>query len=268
MADAITPKVAIPIRASLKVDDLSVLARSTEAVPDAAHRMDQRIGLLIVDLAAQASDIDVNDIGRRIEMKIPDVLQQHGTRNDTAFVAHQVLQELEFLRQKQNFLAAPAGGARDQIDGEIADTQDGFLGDGVAPSAQRLESRQQFEERKRLDQVIVAARTQAAHAIIDFAERADDQEGRGDAVIAQLPHDGDAVDIRQHTIDRDHRIIANRTETQRLAARRGEVHLIAAGRELFHQLTSGFRVVLDDQDTAMASRHGLAPRIATSLSVS
>src|SRR5882672_8253676 len=77
MTDTITPKVPIAISASLKVDDASVLARSTEAVPDTPNRMDQRIGLLAVDLATHAPDIDVDDIGRGIENKIPDVLQQH-----------------------------------------------------------------------------------------------------------------------------------------------------------------------------------------------
>src|SRR5205809_3667233 len=96
MADTITPKVPIAISASLNVDDVKVLARSTETVPDAANRMDQRIGLLAVDLATHTSDIDINDVGRRIEMKVPDVLQQHGPGYDAALVAHEILQQLKF----------------------------------------------------------------------------------------------------------------------------------------------------------------------------
>lgn len=42
----------------------------------------------------------------------------------------------------------------------------------------------------------------------------------------------------------------------------------AADRELFHELTGGFRVVLEDQDAAVPSRRGLSPVIATSLSSS
>jgi hypothetical protein len=56
----------------LEVVELSVLARSTETVSDTANRMDQRISLLVVHLTAQASDIEVNDICRWIEIKIPD----------------------------------------------------------------------------------------------------------------------------------------------------------------------------------------------------
>ena len=85
------PKVPIAIRASLKVDDVKVLARSTERVSDAANRMDKRIGLLAVDFATHAPDIDVDNIGGGIEMKIPDVLQQHCPRYDAAFIANQIL---------------------------------------------------------------------------------------------------------------------------------------------------------------------------------
>jgi hypothetical protein len=99
--------------------------------------------------------------------------------------------------------------------------------------------------------------TQAAHPIVDLSERTDDQDGRGDAVVAQLTHDRDAVDIRKHAINRDHGIVAGDAAAQRLAAVRSQIHLVTAGRELFHDLTGGFRVVLNDQNTAVTSRHGL-----------
>src|SRR6266702_1269448 len=183
MADAITPKVPIAISASRNVDDLRVLARSTETVPDAANRMDQRIGLLAVDLATHTSDIDIDDVGRGIEMKVPDVLQQHGPGYDAAFVAHEILQQLKFPGEKQDILAAPAGGARHQVYREIADVQDGLLDDGVTPPSQQL------DEGKRLDQIIIAPGTQATHPIVDLSQCTDDQDGCGNAVVAQLTHD-------------------------------------------------------------------------------
>src|SRR6266481_963877 len=146
MADTITPKAPIAISASLKVDDVKVLARSTETVPDTANRMDQRIRLLAVDFATHPPDIDVDDIRRGIEMKIPDVLQQHGAGYHAALVAHQILQKLEFPRKKKDGLAVAARAPRHQIDREIADTQDGLLDNGITAPAQRLDARQQFDE--------------------------------------------------------------------------------------------------------------------------
>src|SRR6267143_5234828 len=228
MTDTITPKVPIAISASLKVDDVRVLARSTEAVPDTPNRMDQRIGLLAVDLATHAPDIDVDDIGRGIEMKIPAVLQQHRPGYDAAFVANQILQKLEFARKKKNILAASAGGPRHQVDHEIANAQDGRFDDDVTASAKCLDARQQFDERKRLDQIIIAPGTQATHPVVDFSERTDDQDGCGDAVVAQLTHDRDAIDVRKHAVDRDHGIVDGEAAAQCLIAAGGQIHLVTA----------------------------------------
>ena len=148
MADTITPKVPIAISASLNVDDVKVLARSTKTVPCAANRMDQRIGLLAVDLATDAPDIDVDDICGGIEVKIPDVLQQHCPGYDAAFVANQILEKLELAGKKHNVLATPAGGPRHQVKCEIADTQDGLLDNGVTAPAKRLDARQSRRTKK------------------------------------------------------------------------------------------------------------------------
>src|SRR5882757_2666431 len=257
MADTITPKAPIAISATLKVDDVKVLARSTETVPDAANRMDQRIGLLAVDFATHAPDIHVDNICRGIEMKIPDVLQQHGAGYDAALITRQIIQKLKLPRQESDILAAPADGPRHQVDREIADTQDGFLGDGVAAAAKRLDARQQFHERKRLDQIVVAPGTQAPHPVVDFPERTDDQEGCGDAVVAQMTHDCDAIDVRKHAVDRDHGVVAGAAAAQRLVAAGGQIHLVPAGRERLDKLIGGFRVVLNDQNAAVTSRHGV-----------
>ena len=161
-------------------------------------------------------------------------------------------------------LAAPAGGPRHEVDREIADAQDGLLDDGVAAPAQRLDARQQLDEGERLDHIVVAAGAQAPHPVVDLAERADDQDGRGDAAGAQLTHDGDAVDVRKHAVDRDHGIVAGDAAAQSVVAAGGQIDLVAAAREQFHELTGGFRIVLDDQNTAVTSCHGFRLRAATS----
>src|SRR5262245_35436236 len=71
--------------AAVRGFQVRVLASSTETISDATDRVDQRIGLLVVDLATQAPDIDVDNICRGIEMHVPDVLQQHGAGDDAAF---------------------------------------------------------------------------------------------------------------------------------------------------------------------------------------
>src|ERR1700719_2681744 len=127
------------ISASLSVDDRKVLARSTEAEPHAAHGMDKGIGLLIVDLASDASDIDVDDIGGRVKMEIPYVLQQHRPRDNPTLIAHQVLENLKFARQQRDLPTPAAHRSRDEIQLEIAGVQQRFLDDGGAAPSQGLD---------------------------------------------------------------------------------------------------------------------------------
>ena len=82
-----------------------------------------------------------------------------------------------------DFLAAAIGGSTpDQV--EIADPQHRPSPPWrcVAPG---LDARQQFGKGERLDEMIVAAAAQAAHAVVDFAERANDQGRRIDAGVAE-----------------------------------------------------------------------------------
>src|SRR5579859_1639567 len=94
------------ISASLSVEERNVLARSPEAEPDAANGVNERVGLLAVDFAADASDIDIDDVGRGVKMQVPYVLQQHRPRHHLAFVADEVLENLKLARQQLDFATA------------------------------------------------------------------------------------------------------------------------------------------------------------------
>ena len=102
------PKIAIQISAYLWVDDRNVLARSTDTIPNTPNCMDQRIRLLTVYLAADATNIDVNDIGGGVEMNIPDMLPQHRPWNYEAFMTNEIFQELKFSRPQFDFAIAAA----------------------------------------------------------------------------------------------------------------------------------------------------------------
>src|SRR6266700_540246 len=164
------PKIPMQISASLKVDDRRVLVRSADTIPDTADCMDERIRLLAVDLAAQASNINVDDVGRGIEMEIPHVLQQHGARHDAALVANQIFEELKFARKQVDALGVSVSRPRHEVELEVADTQYRCLDDRVAAPSKRLDAREELGERERFDEIVVASGTQAAHAIVYLAE--------------------------------------------------------------------------------------------------
>src|SRR6516164_11009991 len=115
-----------------------VLVRGTDTIPNTPNCMDQRIHLPIVYFAPNAPNIDVNDIGRGVEMNIPDMLPQHRPWNYAAFVTNQIFQELELSRQQFDFAIAAAHCSRHQIHFEITDAQNCFLDDGCAASGKSL----------------------------------------------------------------------------------------------------------------------------------
>src|SRR5882757_6743674 len=208
------PKIPIQINANLSVDDRKVLARSPDTKAHSTNGMDKRIGLVTVDLSADASDIDVNDVGRRVKTEIPYILQQQRSRDNPTFIANQILENLELPRQQFDFPTTAARRSRYEVKRQVADTQHGFLDDGIAASGESFDTGQQFREGERLDEVIVAAGAQAAHPVIDFAQRADDQGGRDDPVLPQAPDNRDTIDIRQHAVNRHHRIFGRTSAAQ------------------------------------------------------
>src|SRR5262245_54115767 len=103
--------------------------------------MNERVGLLTVHLSADAPDVHINDVGRGVEVQIPDMLQQHRSGNDPAVVANEVLENLKFARQQLD-LPAPAGRcSRYEVELEVADTEHRFLDDGRTAPGERLHPR-------------------------------------------------------------------------------------------------------------------------------
>src|SRR6516165_376282 len=200
------------MNASLRVEeDRTVLLRSTETKSDAANGVNQRIVLTAVDLPTDTADINIDDVGRRIEMQIPYMLQQHGTRDHLTGIPGQVLQQTELSRQQLDFATTSAGAPRQQIDLQIADAQQRLFDHRSAATGERLNARQHFTECERLDEIIVAACTQAAHAIVDFTKSAKDQCRREDPLFPQAANNLDPVDLRQHAVNRHHDIISRKS---------------------------------------------------------
>src|SRR5206468_13126490 len=106
---------AMQISATLNVDDFSVLVRSTKTKPDAAHGMDEGVRFISVYLPAEPPNIDVDDVCHRIEVQVPDVLQQQRARDDLPGVTHEVREQLELLRQQLDYSASAVRGAGQKV---------------------------------------------------------------------------------------------------------------------------------------------------------
>jgi hypothetical protein len=231
------------------------LVRSTDTKPDTSYSVDERVRLLIVDLAADAPDIDVGDIGRGLEMQISYMLRQHCPRNDVALISSQIFENLKFPRQQINVPTGAAHGSLQKVELEITDLQHRFLDDRGAATGQGFHARQQFGVGKRLDEVVVSTSTQTPHLLVDLAERADDESGRGNAVFPQPLNDRNSVDSRKHTIDRHHDIFRCQSAPEPIIAVGRKINLIAIRHKRLYKLLSCFRIVFNDKNAAPTSCH-------------
>ncbi len=112
---------------------------------------------------------------------------------------------------------------------------------------QRLDSRQQFGKRKRLDQVVIAARPQSLDAIIDRTQRAQHQHGRGHIRLAQRRDQRQSVELRQHAID-DQQVVARRAcRRQPAGAVSAVLDRVAGLAQPAAHVAGGLDVVFDQQ---------------------
>ena len=108
--------------------------------------------------------------------------------------------------------------------------------------------------RERLHEVVVGARVEAGHAVVDAVARREHQDRRGDALRPQPAGDGEPVHPGHRDIEDD------RVRRPRLGVREGDptvgdsVDGVALGgeRALEHPPDRG--VVLDDEDARGAAR--------------
>src|SRR3954463_7560664 len=116
------------------------LLRRLDHVADPAHRLNQLLRVLVVDLAAQVADVDVDDIGEPVVVHIPDMLDDHRAAERTAAIAHHVLENSELLGSKVYGLGRADDFAADAIEGEIADLE--TLGSRLTAAQERADTGQ------------------------------------------------------------------------------------------------------------------------------
>src|ERR1700730_19077271 len=65
----------------------------TEHESNATHGVDERRLTGQIDLAAEPADMDVDEVSTRIEVIVPDLLEEHGSRDDLAVVPDQIFEQ-------------------------------------------------------------------------------------------------------------------------------------------------------------------------------
>src|SRR6516165_3221173 len=103
----------------------SQLHAAGESVADSPDGYDvTRLGRVRLDFRAQAIDVGVDRVLKRIVGRSPDMVEQLSSREYSRRVAHEVGEEVEFLRGQVEGQAGPPRGALIEVDLQITDSQD------------------------------------------------------------------------------------------------------------------------------------------------
>ena len=145
---------------------------------------------------------------------------------------------------------------RQPVELEIGDPIDRFLAAAAAAARQHLDAGEQFGERIGLGQIVVAAGAQALHAVVDLAERGQDQHRRLDALGAQFADHRQAIALGQHAVDDQHVVLPVEGQRQALLAVRRLVGDMADLPEGPGDVVGGVAVVFYDQQAHGGPRMG------------
>ena len=189
----------------------------------------------------------VDHVGLRIEVIVPDVLQQHGAGHHLAGMLHQIFEQAELARLQGQFFLAADDAVGEPVEFEIADAVDGLFRRTALATRQHFDPREQFGEGIRLRQIVVAAGTQALDAVVDLAERGEDQRRRAVALLAQRADQRQAVALGQHAVHHQHVVIAAVGQREALLAVGGEIGDVPDFAKRLDEIVGGVAVVFDNQ---------------------
>src|SRR5467141_188386 len=93
-------------RVSRSLRGRCIAGLASDPVANAPDRLQRRTLEGSIDLVSEVADVDVDDVRIAVEGEVPDMLQQSRARKRLAWIAHEVVQEREFLwRQVDRRLA-------------------------------------------------------------------------------------------------------------------------------------------------------------------
>lgn len=107
------------------------------------------------ELASQPVDVDVDDVGSRIESIAPDELEQHAAIQDLAATRAEREQQIELRPSEVETPRAAPGDAPDRVELDAVQLDD--LDPLRRPPQQRPQPREQLGKREGLDEVVVRA---------------------------------------------------------------------------------------------------------------
>ena len=170
-----------------------------EAVADATDGLDQGLIRVVVDLAADALDIDIDEVGARVVMVVPDMFAELGSVEDAARRTHEAGEQGELPRRECDVLGSASNLAGKEIDREVRGRKQAGVVAGAA-SEDCVETGDEFVSVEGLRQVVIGTKIQAFDAFVEGSAGGEEEDGNRAAEFADLAKDAEAVAAGEHDV--------------------------------------------------------------------
>src|SRR5881275_1086499 len=150
---------------------------------------------VVINLLAQAVDVDLDQICLAVEMAIPDVFHNLTARTQFRCAEKQELEESKFFARYGNHFLAAVGAAAVPVELEVAVSKHGVAAMEPAPH-ERADAREKLGEHKRLCEVIIGSGIEAFDFLLDEAAGSEHQDWSFNAPLPQFAADFGAAHAR------------------------------------------------------------------------
>jgi len=225
-------------------------------VPHASHGAYERAIERNLELLAQVSDVDVDDVREAVVVHVPYVLQDAGSADHLARSAHQELEQRELASGQVDRLVVAGDRVGCRIQHDIVGRH-GRRSLGRTAANERPEPGEELSEGERLHEVVVGARVEASDAILHPVARGEHQHRRPSALRSQLATDREPISAGQHHVQHDRVVVLVESPVQRVLAVRDGVNGIPFFLQAATHGPGHLELVFDHEDPHL--RASLAP---------
>ena len=156
------------------------VARPRQGIADAPDGPQGIASAQRLQLASQVVDVQVHDVGVDVRLGAPDRVQDLLPRHDAPLLADEVAEQRVLPRRQVLRRIAHDHAVADRVELDVARDQS-LAGQLGCPPGERAQPGQQLREREWLGQVVVRARVQAGHPVVERPQRGEHQHRGGDA---------------------------------------------------------------------------------------
>ena len=170
-----------------------------------------------IDFAPKVVDINIDDIGHGVQIKLPDLLENRGAGNGLPRVAHEKFKQSIFLGAQSDFVTTALDSVGDAFEFEIRDLQNGARRAAATPQ-HRANASGKLGENERFRDIVVGACIQPTDALFHFCGGCYDEHGKVRFFGANPAEDFQAHGTRETKVENDKIVVLIQSQLLRFDA--------------------------------------------------